>query len=182
MPKDIKIDFMDKRSVKKAKKEISDLMNKSRSPSTKFLKNLVKEINDKFMTPLLDDLRKYPPERNRNRPLKWTSQKQHRYIMYMWRKRKINLPTSRTSNLADSWYAKATLVNNYIQITVSSDDPAYQFVVGRIGFNSKRKDIKEYEKYQQRYHKETGWRPAHTVIRPYMNQIRNYINEQLGNI
>lgn len=81
--------------------------------------------------------------------LRWSSMRQMRFVM---RKLRIedNLPYHRTGRLQRSWVVAGQSLADGMDITIANTAPASEFVIGR---------------FQQPFHKDTGWVYAPTEIR-----------------
>ena len=76
---------------------------------------LSSDLDKIYWRKLRQELAEYPSPKLKLRP-KFSSQKQHDYVMYMARKRKIILPTHRTDRLAKSWDVKTTVSETGINL------------------------------------------------------------------
>jgi len=88
-------------------------------------------------------------------PIRWTSEKQRRYVMWKLRKEN-NLPYRRTHKLSQSWRVVALIpAAGVAQILLRNDTPYATFVQGGD---------------QQGFHKDTGWKRLDTDVLPNYRQ------------
>ena len=131
------------------------------------------------MRKLRRDLSTYPSPKYKLKP-KYKSRKQHDFVMFLWRTKKIMLPTERSPELAESWTVKSDVKNNNIQLTIRTSDEKAQFLVGKVGISQKESDIKKLESPIQPFAKANRWRPAHTVITPVVQKIEKYTSNRMA--
>lgn len=134
---------------------------------------------EEYIDPLVDKLKKYPRTRDRSKKVDWASEDQKKYMMWMWRKNRIKLPHRRTKKLQKGWEGEVTYDDQeqQISIEIKNTNPRSQYVVGKVGFSKAISDIKKYEKPIQPFHKKL-WKPAHAVIQPVVEKIRQDIIEK----
>jgi hypothetical protein len=144
-----------------------------------FMERVSNEVDQLFLRRLRRELATYPSPKYKLKP-KFASKKQHDFVMFLWRTRKIVLPTERSPELAESWTVKSAVKNDNIQLTISTSDEKAQFVVGKVGLSQKPSDIKKLESPIQPFARANRWRPAHTVgrhsILPYLFLVCSYHN------
>ena len=143
-----------------------------------FMEIVSTEVDQLFLRKLRRDLANYPAAKHKLKP-KFTSRKQHDFVMFLWRTRKIQLPYERSGELGASWTAKSSVKNDNIQLTIGTSDEKSQFAVGKVGISQKPSDIKKYESPIQPFARANQWRPAHTVITPVVLKIRKYVDKRM---
>lgn len=162
-------------------------------------KKLRDEIDYKFMRPAIRKLRKEPPERDRSKPVRWTSPKQRRYVMWLWKTGKITLPYKRTHKLSKGWRSKVKfnksadsrnrqvltieIVNDAKHDTWSGGKQEARdisvYVVGDIGIGESKSSKQRYARPQQRFHRDTGWQSAASIVRPAVRGAQQYARQRL---
>lgn len=143
-----------------------------------FLERVSNEVDQLFLRRLRRDLATYPSPKYKLKP-KFKSKKQHDFVMFLWRTRKIMLPTERGPELAESWTVKSAVKNDNIQLTIKTSDEKAQYVVGKVGLSQKPSDIKKLESPIQPFARANRWRPAHTVITPVVRRVEKYVNNRM---
>lgn len=177
MKKEIVIDLSKEQTVKKALFRIK----KARSRVQRLrnhMQELATDVEKLFLRRLRIQLSDYPAHKSKLRA-KFRSRKQHDFVMYMWRTRRIQLPYERTNRLAESWITKVDVTDSSIRLTIDTTDEKAQYVVGKIGLSSKKSDIKRYEAPIQPFAKDNGWVPAHKIIRPVVLKVQKYIDQRM---
>lgn len=145
------------------------------------VREIAKNIEQKFIPPLMEELKRYPEKRSRSKKVDWTSEAQRKKVMWLWKKRGIKLPHPRSNELAQGWEASIESSNrDYgIRVTVDNKEDKSQFVVGKVGFRKDSVSIRKYEKPIQRFHKDR-WKPAHRVIQPYVKKMEDHFDESMN--
>ena len=174
--KNLVIDFNNPKTIKLTAKRITRARNKVVKIRHQ-LEMVANDIDRLYLRRLRQDLSNYPPSKYRLR-LKYSSRKQHDFVMFMWRTRKINLGT-RTHDLAHSWNVKTTVTDTKIELTIETSDEKAQYVVGEVGIVTKPSDIKKLEAPIQPFAKQNRWRPAHTVITPAVIKTKKYVDAKM---
>lgn len=142
-----------------------------------FFNKLSSDLDKIYWRKLRRELAEYPSPRYKLKP-KYSSQKQHDYVMFLARTRKIVLPTQRSDKLAKSWDVKTKVSETGIDLTISTSDEKAQFVVGKVGITEKKAEIRKLEAPIQPFARANRWRPVHTVVTPVVLQARKYANKK----
>lgn len=163
----------------KLKKIIDGLRRSVRTQGDLNGKDLADYYREEYIKPLIVKLKKYPPVRDRRDLVKWKTDKQKRYMMWLWRKGRIKLPYSRNNDLKNGWEGDVQYNEEDEQITIdiTNKEEKSQFIVGKVGFSNAVRDIKKYENPIQPFHKKL-WKPANQIIRPVTNKIRQDIADK----
>ena len=145
------------------------------------ISEIVDDIDAKYVTELKDELGRYPLPRDRNEPVDWESDKQRKFMMWMWKKRGLKLPHQRTGDMGRAWDVEVSEAKYGYGISIKVDNKLERskFVVGLAGFRKDSVSIRKYEKPIQRFHKDR-WKPAHKIIRPYVVAIQEEFEKQMN--
>lgn len=172
------VDISDPKSIQKAIQELKARQLMYTTGFEVFLNLVVEEIEEKYLKKLREKLKKYPLPPNRMVKFDWGSEKQHDYIMMLWRKHKIKLPYARTEDIRNKWVIKASVKKDMTgySIVVDANNTSNHaiFVVGKVGMSKRASDIREYEKPIQPAMRQR-WIPAHRIIRPTMLKVQQYV-------
>lgn len=114
--------------------------------------------------PLLDDLR--APVPNVKYPIQWTSEKQRR-AYFATDGFGHGIPYKRTGKLLARWEIKRTAKG----ITVSNPSRIAKYVIGTL-------NAKTFDSQIQRFHRNTGWKPAKPKVSQHLERARSSVIEQ----
>lgn len=167
--------------MKDAIKKLKEKRNRMKSLKS-HVKGIAREVQVKYVDPLISDLRKYPPDKDRTTLTKWKSDRQRRYMMWLWKNRKANLPHERTGDFGRGWKGetKALSRGTGISIAIENPSPAAPYIVGAVGIGEAASTIKAYEKPIQPFHKDTGWKPAHSRIKPVVKEAEKFFQDEVS--
>ncbi len=141
-------------------------------------RKISREIDMYYFQKMQHDLMVEPPERDRSKKVDWTSDKQRAYVMMMWRKHRIKLPTERAQQIINNYKIDAVPNKKGIDFNIRNTIRNHIFVVGRLGISKRPSDIRKYEIPIQKFHLTTGWTPAHRTISPYVDEARRYAKKR----
>lgn len=160
-------------------------------------RDIGRDIERDHLPRLLARLRTYPP-RKKGMRIRWTSEKQRRYVMALLRAQAEargapdDIAYQRTGRLARGWKGEIEALlrsGDVIRIRVwndaqgmrlvrgslQADGPRYaRFVQGRIGFGESRRSIERYRQPIQQFHTDRGWSEAHKIIKEEYGRMREY--------
>lgn len=185
MTKVILLKFSNLKSFDDAIKELKVNKTVFSDAAVKRLSALTKRLEEKISVPLLQELRQYPPVRDRTKKVRWKSDKQRRYVMMMATRGLIRLPYVRTNKLADSWRTSVTLTftrqerKALLQFEVTNTTKFYQWVVGSIGQGRSASSMRLYRKPQQPFHSDSGWPLAYKIIQRYFDEAKEMVKVEL---
>lgn len=196
MPSTIKkgaINFNDIASLKGAREKAKGRKIQFTTGMMQELKTLRDELDRKFMRPLVRKLRVEPPVRDRSKPVRWKTEKQRRFVMWMWKTGKIVLPYVRTHALSKGWHSKVEVLkdsrSNVVRILLENtgrhknwkgeQTDITKFVVGEIGLGQSDRSLQRYRQPQQPFHQDTGWMLAATIIRPAVEKAYQWAQDRL---
>ncbi len=147
-------------------------------------------ITRDHLKPMLSKLRRYPPKRDPDKKVNWTSPKQRRYVMWLVSSGQLELPYKRTGALGRGWRGDVTLdfgaknlltvrIENVAKQRIGKDKgkPFAQYVMGNIGLGKSRRSQTRYNRPQQGFHQETGWSLAYEIIQPTVDEIEEAVAE-----
>jgi hypothetical protein len=100
----------------------------------------------------LAELRKEPGEAKK--PIEWTSLKQRRYVMAMYREQGITEYT-RSHKLSQSWIVSSLIEGKVFRIIFENTAPQAKFVYGSLAQNRVTA-----LRFKQKFHTNTGWQDA----------------------
>lgn len=138
---------------------------------------LTLNVRAKAVTPMIQELRRYPGKPHH--PLRWKSQKQRRYVMMLLRATGQEDGYKRTFKLARGWQYSVTVDSDgSMTLRVWNEaefhDPItgittryMPFVQGNIGLGTSDRSLQRYDAPIQPFHKDTGWNPAAPIIKKY---------------
>lgn len=103
---------------------------------------------------LLRELKKTGRRRRKGEKVRWTSDRQRRYVMRLLGGR----PYVRNNQLVGSWVVRVRRLDNERSLFyLTNRKPWVRFVVGAWGTSFKPRDIKYYEHFQQGFHADMDW-------------------------
>lgn len=166
------VSFNNAKEMQKSIQDLKRFKNKVVAQEKLQQEALRKELVKKFIVPLMRKLKKYPPKRvyPGDYPIKFTSEKQRRYVMMMLKGK----PYIRTHGLRRAWRYKTTVKNGVTTFIVSNNAKSAKYVVGKWGRSEKPRQIKEYLKPMQKFHRVTGWTPAYEEINKTSKKMTAY--------
>lgn len=185
MSKQILLRFGDIKSFDDAVKELKSNKTIFGEEAKRRIEKLAKLLESQVSVPMLRELRRYPPTRDRTNKVRWKSEKQRRYVMMMASKGEIRLPYIRTGRLADNWKCNVTITYSrteaigILKFEVFNAWPDSQFVIGKIGQGESTSSLREYVKPIQPFHSDTGWLPAHAIVKKYFTKAKNLVKAEL---
>lgn len=128
------------------------------------------------LTPaLLAQLQKQPPERTENSPkIQWTSEWQQ-YVYFASDGFGAGIPYKRTGGLAAAWHVITERTSTGFRMVVENPKKAARFVYGSLA-----KDVAKASRFQQQFHKTTGWLTASPIVNEWMDTAQVMFRVKLG--
>lgn len=144
------------------------------------IKAVARDAYKQHMVPMMQELKETPPPPDRMNPKQWTSPRQRGYMMLMWRKKRIRLPHQRSGSIPFGWRTEWVYERGMLRFRTYNIESHAIYVVGRIGLSeSVSRQRAVYEKPIQPFHRETGWKPAHQIVRPYYKALVEDVETQV---
>jgi len=129
---------------------------------------------------LLDKLEDTPPRRSYpsdypGGKLEWTSDNQRKAH---WASDGFGagIPFERSGKLADNWQVEGSARSGGFNITVQNTNPASKFVYGSLAQNETQA-----ARFQQNFHKITGWPLASPIVQMWVEEARDLFIEKFMN-
>ena len=128
------------------------------------------------LTPeLMARLRVQPPERTENSPpIEWTSERQHR-AYHATDGFGAGIPYKRTGGLAAAWRVITERTSTGFRMVVENTKDAARFVYGSLA-----QDVAKASRFQQQFHKITGWLTAAPIVNEWMDLAQDMFRVKLG--
>ena len=128
------------------------------------------------LTPeLLARLQVQPPARTENSPpIQWTSERQRR-AYFATDGFGAGIPYKRTGGLAAAWRVITERTATGFRIVVENPKDAARFVYGSLAQN-----VAAASRFQQQFHKITGWLTASPIVNEWMDLYQDMYRVNLG--
>ena len=128
------------------------------------------------LTPgLLAELKRQPPERTENSPqIQWTSEKQHK-AYFASDGFGAGIPYKRTGGLAAAWRVVTERTSTGFRMVVENPKRAARFVYGSLA-----KNIVAASRFQQQFHRTTGWPLASPIVNEWIDVAQDLLRIKLG--
>lgn len=124
---------------------------------------------------LLAELQKQPPARTANSPkIEWTSDKQRR-AYFATDGFGAGIPYQRTGGLAAAWRVVTQTTATGFRMVVENPNRAARFVYGSLA-----KNVGAASRFQQKFHKTTGWITAAPVVHEWMDIAQSLYRVRLN--
>jgi len=106
-------------------------------------------------------------------PIQWTTEKQRR-AFFATDGFGGGIPTMRTGALADAWEMHFQVQGTGFNIIVQNNKEASRFIYGSLARN-----LSQAARFQQRFHKTTGWPLASPIVQFWLQEMANEWRRQL---
>lgn len=100
-------------------------------------------------------------------PLKWASEKQRRFVMAKLT-RENNLPYRRSHDLSQAWEVIIKIEGGVLRFIIENPAPQAKFVYGSLA-----KDVSAAARFQQPFHRQTGWQQASVTARYWLQVFQD---------
>lgn len=120
-----------------------------------------KQVTVVIVPPFLADLRHEPGKPKYQ--IEWTSERQHRFVLAKLREEN-NLPYQRSHRLSQGWEVAGITAGGAFILTVQHGWSGLKYVMGNISFIGGQRLRQQSLQPMQRFHLNTGWRPAVDII------------------
>lgn len=168
--------ILDLRSASGVKRSLHDInktfanVSSYGTTSQYLLRLLTRYMSRHYFNPMLRELQETPPKRSYpdDYPITYVSPRQRRYVAWLL----DGEPHERTNNIVKAWSYRIKQRRGKLSVEINNDIPESAYVVGNIGLGLSTRSIKRYTKPMQPFHKKTGWKPAHEIVRKYVTKAQ----------
>lgn len=181
------VDVSDPQTVREAIDYFEERAKLVRASEEKVAQETAAGIRNIHIPQMLAILRTYPPKRDKNKKVRWTSPRQ-KAAYFVTNGFGQGIPYHRTGRLGAGWKSivKVTIVARQVRLIVKTwndalspwkQKPYVRYVMGDFGSGSSRFSVARYMKPMQGFHQDTGWQPAYKDILFFYGRIRDYSRE-----